>query len=127
MTAYHYITKSPRITLTSVNCQKMTYFYTIPDKGTFSKMLLKIKSVFWFLLQPFTEHLLSDWLSYTLPKMHTRLHEKHRLLWKYIHKIEFSQYTSDKSSSIYYQKFGPLGTELFHVEERTDGHANETN
>jgi len=76
MTAYHYVIKRPRIALTSAICQTMTYLHTLSRKGSFPKMLLNIKSVFWFSLQPSTEHLLSDGLSETLSKTNIRLHVK---------------------------------------------------
>jgi len=85
MTAYHNVTKRPRIALTSVNCQTMTYFYKLPDTGTISKMLLNIKSVLRFSLQHLTERLVSDGLSATLPKINIHLHVKYRILWLDIH------------------------------------------
>jgi len=43
------------MTLTSVNFQTMIYFYILTVIGTFLKMLLNIKSLFWFSIQPLTE------------------------------------------------------------------------
>ena len=42
-------------------------------------------------------------------------------------KIESSQKIFDKFSSIHIQKICPLGVELFHPDERTDGQTNRTN
>jgi len=80
MTAYHYVITWPSVALTFANFQTMPYFYTLSRKGTFSKMLLNIKSVFKFSVQPLTEHLLSDGLNATLPKIEHTFHVKYRLL-----------------------------------------------
>jgi len=53
--AYHYVIKRPRIALKSMIFLAMSYFYTLPHKGTYKKKLLNIKHVFWFSLHSLTE------------------------------------------------------------------------
>ena len=63
MAAYHYVTKMPRITLTFVSCQTMTYFHTLPNPKVFKyKMLLVL--IFNAKLCP--KHLMCEGLSQTL-------------------------------------------------------------
>ena len=113
--AYHYVIKISRIALKSMIFLAMSYFYTLPHKGTFKKKL-NMKHVFWFSLLSSAESFIVRRVErHIIRNEHMSSCKVTVIIVRFTLKLNFHNRFLTVSRN-HFQKIRPFGAELFHAD-----------